>query len=321
MSSYYPNLSIINQFYPVHLDTIFCDVYKGLYEKRKHNKDLAKKNNDARLDKLQNSQKLAMNACYGKSKDKYSFLYYPKMTMQICINGQLLLTMLVNMLYNTIPNEDFQMIQANTDGITFRIKRKHRELASKVSQEWQDMTGLELEAAYYSKMIIENVNNYIAVKTDGKVKAKGYYEEITDKNIDNAWHKNHSHQIIPRALVEYFVHGIPVEDTIKNCEDLFMFYLSKTCKSGQIIYSMDKEGNIEEQQKVTRYYIANRGVALYTSKPDSDSKEKVNSGYNSIVANKHIEMSAKDADINYNFYIRECNKRINVIQSNQATLF
>ena len=38
------------------------------------------------------------------------------------------------------------------------------------------MTQLQLESVEYKKMIIGDVNNYIAITTDGKVKCKGRFE-------------------------------------------------------------------------------------------------------------------------------------------------
>ena len=43
------------------------------------------------------------------------------MTMQICINGQLSIAMLIDLLEQDL--EDLEVIQANTDGITIRIKK------------------------------------------------------------------------------------------------------------------------------------------------------------------------------------------------------
>jgi hypothetical protein len=118
--------------------------------------------------------------------------------MQICINGQLSLAFLINNLYDALGLDNFVMLQANTDGITFKVRRDKEKDVYDICKAWEKTTGLELEYTYYKKMIIENVNNYVAVKTNGEIKQKGAYEEITKANIGNNWHKDHSSMIIPQ---------------------------------------------------------------------------------------------------------------------------
>ena len=89
VSSYYPNLAIVNRFYPEHLGETFCDIYSSLYEQRKqHAKGTAE---NAML-------KLALNGVYGDSNNRFSVFYDPLFTMQITLNGQLLLCMLAEWL-------------------------------------------------------------------------------------------------------------------------------------------------------------------------------------------------------------------------------
>jgi hypothetical protein len=75
---------------------------------------------------ISDALKLSLNSCYGKSNDKYSFLYDPLYTMKTTINGQLMLTMLCESLVNSIP--DLTMLQVNTDGITVKIHRNYADL-------------------------------------------------------------------------------------------------------------------------------------------------------------------------------------------------
>jgi hypothetical protein len=229
--------------------------------------------------------------------------------------------MLVERLYLGLGNDNFKMIQANTDGITYKVRRTHIEKMNAILDEWKELTKMKLEAVNYKKMIIESVNNYLAIKTNGEIKQKGAYEEITKANIGNNWHKDHSSMIIPHALTKFFVDGIPVEDTIRECSDPFMFYMAEKSKSGMKIYAVGSDGVEVEQQKVTRYYISKRGVSLYKKRPGEDKIMKCNSGYNATIANKHIEKPIQEYDIDYLYYIRECNKKINTIIKTQQTLF
>lgn len=107
---------------------------------------------------------------YGKFGDEYSFLYDPKVMLEICLNGQLLIAMLCERL-SFIPG--VTIIQANTDGVTIRIPKARRGEMQDICKKWEKMTSLELEYASYRKMVISNVNNYMAQTTDGKIKDKG----------------------------------------------------------------------------------------------------------------------------------------------------
>jgi hypothetical protein len=113
--------------------------------------------------------------------------------MAITLNGQLLLTMLAEMLVDYIPN--VTVLQINTDGITLKIPKIYEGDYYHKCEWWQHITGLTLEYVEYSKMIIGDVNNYIVVKTNGCVKEKGeflQFDEISlrqgiDKTIIS-WH-------------------------------------------------------------------------------------------------------------------------------------
>ncbi|MCW4574216.1 hypothetical protein OOJ74_09465, partial [Venenivibrio stagnispumantis] len=96
------------------------------------------------------------------------------------INGQMLLCMFAE---QAIKIEGLELIQANTDGITVRLPRNRINDLEAIREWWQDLTKLELEEAIYSAMHIRDVNNYIAVYENGKVKRKGAYGH----SVDLAW--------------------------------------------------------------------------------------------------------------------------------------
>ena len=164
VASLYPNVAIKNRLFVEHLGETFIDLYdKDIVQERIRAKKAGEMS-------ISDALKLSANSVYGKSNDKYSFLYDPQYTMATTINGQLLLTMLSESLVDNIRN--ITMIQANTDGITVRIPRSEQDLYYRLCKEWELKTNLELEYVEYSKMIIRDVNNYSAVTTKGKTKYK-----------------------------------------------------------------------------------------------------------------------------------------------------
>ena len=69
--------------------------------------------------------------------------------------------------------------------------------------------GLQLEFADYSKMLIRDVNSYIAVYTNGKIKRKGAYQYE-----DLGWHQNHSALVIPKAAEAAMLHGKDIAEFV-----------------------------------------------------------------------------------------------------------
>lgn len=239
VSSYYPNLSIRNKFFPKHLSEEFCVLYEEKYNERQ----LIPKSNPQNT-----SIKLLLNSIYGKSGDIYSFVYDRNFMMSITVNGQLLLSMLTEKmsLINGVT-----VFYANTDGITLKIHKSKKKEVYAVWKWFESFTKLKLEHAVYKKMILRDVNNYISILEGGKVKLKGAFE------VDVDYHKNRSQRIVPIAVRRYFVHGVPVEETItqhlvhkKNYGDIekggienqgiFDFCIGKKIKHNQK-YSLEKK--------------------------------------------------------------------------------
>ena len=114
--------------------------------------------------------KIILNSTYGLSNDENSFLYDPEFTMRITINGQLSLSMLYEMICEEIPRA-IPLMQ-NTDGLEMMIPQEYRDKYLEICKEWETITNLQLEHDEYKRMIIGDVNNYIAVTEDGKSKCK-----------------------------------------------------------------------------------------------------------------------------------------------------
>ena len=134
-------------------------------------------------------------------------------------------------------------------------------------------------------------------------------------------HKDHSMLIVPIALSRYFINGIPVEETIQNHKNIYDFCLKlKTNTKSTPYFRYLKDGKLVDQKlsKTSRYYISNFGGILYKDMT-SGGKNGVNVGNYCTLFNTFEEK--EDYDINYNFYIKECYKIINIIEPKQLNLF
>lgn len=288
VASYYPNLAIANRLFPEHLTDKFCDIYLALYNQRVEAKlemeTLDK--NSARykeFDGIQAMIKLALNGVYGSSNDQFSPFLDPKYTMSITINGQLLLCMLAEQLMK-IP--DLKMVQINTDGLTFLCPNEYVEHTENLKSWWENLTNLQLERADYSLMAIRDVNSYLAVTTDGKVKRIGAYAYETalenPATREIPWHKDHSALVIPKAAEAALLNGTPIREFILNHDDEFDFMLrTKVPRSSRLelrkrimwgdTHLLDDN---KVTQNITRYYVSDTGGKLVKVMPPTVSQIK-----------------------------------------------
>ena len=188
--------------------------------------------------------------------------------MSITINGQLLLCMLAEWLL-TVPT--LQIIQCNTDGITYRIRREYIPQAEALQKQWEAYTLLELESVEYSRMWIKNVNNYVAEETSGKLKTKGdaysapdpinYAQSISEMQPP-AWYRDFSNLVSTRAAIAAMTTGIAPEIFIPLCINPFDFMLRvKVDRASKLML-----GNTEIQ-RTTRYYVSTNGQELHKISP------------------------------------------------------
>lgn len=290
VSSYYPNLAIANEFYPAHLGNAFCVIYKSLYEQRKQYDKKSAEN--AML-------KLALNGVYGDSNNQFSVFYDPLFTMKITLNGQLLLCMLAEDMIRHIPG--MQLIQINTDGLTVRLPRVEVPRLHFATFMWEEQTKLTLEQVEYQSMMIRDVNNYIAVKTDGSVKRKGAYE------YKMGWHQDAGGLVIPKVAEKVLVEGAPIRKTVETWPDKMDFMLRvKVPRTSRLAWGDQKV------QNTSRYYIAKQGKPLVKWMPPLKNKTEwrqigVESGWNVQVCN---DIADATLPIDYDYYVNEVEKLV-----------
>ena len=185
--------------------------YKFVYDYRLQLKHEGKKKEQAPL-------KIVLNAAYGITNDKNSTAYDPRNSHLITVNGQLMLLDLIEHL-EIIPS--FELVQSNTDGLIIKIHERDFDLCDDICYDWETRAKMNLEFDYIERIAQKDVNNYVFVQDNGKVERKGaYVKELSA--IDNDL------PIINKALNECILHGVPVEETINNCNELIQF--QKICK-------------------------------------------------------------------------------------------
>lgn len=312
VGSLYPSIAIQLGIYPEHLGKQFLEIYdKDIVSVRLSEKIKPKKERDM---VIMEGYKLAANGIYGKSGESTSLLYDPLYTMKTTIGGQMFLSLWSEKLVKAIP--EIKFLQHNTDGITYLCPRKDINKVKEIREEMTSLTGLYIEDNIYTKFVVRDVNNYLAVYESGDVKYKGCFE------IDKEFHKDPSMRIVPIALSNYFINDIPIKETILNHTNIYDFCLrlKTNSKSTPIFRHFDENKNIINDilPRTTRYYISNFGGILLKDF-GNNRISGINVGYYATLFNKYE--FKKNYDINYNFYIIEANKIKDAIIDKQLYLF
>jgi hypothetical protein len=307
VSSYYPNLAIKNRLYPEHLGVEFCDIYEKRYNERGQYPKGSVWNN---------SIKLELNGVYGKSNSEHSAFYDPKYTMAITINGQLLICMLAEKLMQVST-----LLQANTDGVTIKVLKSDVTQVFDIIKHWENLTQLKLEYVYYSKMIIKDVSNYMAISTDNKVKRKGAaFKTKTELEL----HENHSALIINEAISAYFISNIPPEQYIlQDIEEnrLQNFFMRAKVQKGHKLVARDENGDVT-LQRLVRYVVTNDGVSLIkimpplAKNPDKYRETEIESGWKTTICNNFFTINESELinNLNLEYYLEQIKKVIYAIE-------
>lgn len=293
VESYYPSLMIVYEF--LSRNVRHPEKFKEIYDVRVGLKRAGKKAEQA-------PYKIVLNSTYGASKDKYNNLFDPLQANNVCINGQLLLLDLIEHVTDAIPGA--MLIQSNTDGVMFKLPSEELiEIYKSICGEWSTRTKMNLEHDLIKKVVQKDVNNYIIVMDNGKIKSKGAYVKSLN-NLDNDL------PIVNKALMEYFINGIRVEDTINYCNDLIEF--QKVVKvSGKYNYALHGDKVLSE--KVLRVFASKsrRDPGVFKLHKNKENPDKIGgTPERCFIENSDINGVKVPRKLDKQWYIDTANKRI-----------
>ncbi len=307
VASYYPAIVLNLGLYPTHLGKEFLLVYKRLVDQRLAAKKRVAELKDEikrypELHRLEDERKatatimeglkIAINGTFGKLGSKYSILYSPNLLVQVTLTGQLALLMLIESFGQL---EGVEVVSANTDGVTVKCQRSAESQVLAAVQKWETITGFVIERTDYREIFMRDVNNYVAIKTNGEYKAKGQY----GKGLP--LHKNPTNEICGEALIGYLQFEIPIEETVRHCHDIKKFLTLRTVKGGATFRE-------QEAGKVVRWYYSNdvEGRASLYYKTNGYLVPKTEPGVKPVMAlPKEIP-----ADLDYEWYIEEAKSMV-----------
>lgn len=338
VSSLYPNILTKWDLLSRKVDKNGCEAFAGMVQARM---DIKKKLHDPTLTKEEKKAlkdqssryKLILNTTSGCMKDKFKKIYDPEYNTKMCMLGQLALMDLVFRLKNAKPkpkpswavdttkkktvigDDYFILIQSNTDGIALELLTDDAEsIIDEVCAEWEKDWHFSLEKTVADNLYEKDVNNYVFRDMSGSIKAKGaYVTKFSDNNEQDTL------AILAKAVVNYFLDGKDIRETIYNPDNLATDYqmIKKLGNMYDTPTWKSAEGDIIVQ-KVNRIFPStnqlNRGLYKHKRSKDADVLDKVEGTpehvliYNNDIRGKKIgELDA----IDYEWYVTEAQKRVN----------
>lgn len=313
VASYYPNMMINFNLTPRSQKD--PNAFKNLVHRRMDIKASIKKYKAEGKEKeakhaktLSNILKLPINTVSGCMKASFSKLYDQKHNNYMCITGQLLLIDLIEHL------EPYcKLIQSNTDGIL--IIPYDKEACDRETKNWETKTGLIMEKTIANKVYQKDVNNYILLTKDGKIKVKGGYvaQYYNDEGGETNIRRNL--EIIDKAIVDFLLYNIPVEKTITNpTNPVLKYQIIKKLGSMYNDPILEHDKNINLPNKCNRIF-ANKDTSygkVKKRKTGKDTWDDVEGlPEHCLIYNDSIEdMMIRDFDIDLDWYINLAKKKI-----------
>ena len=299
VASYYPHLMVYYGYTSRNIPD--PEIYANMLNERMK----AKKSGDIAT---ANALKLVANTTYGAMLNKYNDLYDPLMGRSVCITGQLFLLEISQHLIKECST--LRIVQLNTDGIMVSFDESEYDKVLEITKEWEQRTRFELEEDKIKRIVQKDVNNYVEIPYKGKPKIKGGYL-VRGIAPAGAFNINNNMTIVAKAIVEYFVNDVPVEETINKCNDIFEFQIiAKAGAKYKEAYHL-VDGEKIPVQKVNRIYATNDESygKIYKIKAENDSIAKIESLPEHCIIDNDNKLTIDKVD--RTFYIELAKKRIN----------
>lgn len=292
--------------------------------KAKHNKlsnDFLREY-DVTMDDVNKGLKLPINAYTGALRAPFNPLYDNLQGFSICTTGQLLILQLINDL-QSVPT--LEMCEANTDAVKFFIDEEYKQNAIKILDNWQRLTGLELEEDNVVKCVARDVNNFAEILQVGDNDYEVHYKggELTRGEHEFKWNKDkkvfeytykkslksNSMSIVSEALLKRLLFDIPVEKTINECNDIFRFQIiSHLGSTYEKCVQESQNGDIELQKNNRIYAGLVPSGNIVKIKPNGRRDSLANCPTNPIVDNANKLTIDK---VNKEWYIEYANEKVN----------
>ena len=315
ISSFYPSVMVAYNIAPKHLNNnVFVkmvDYFRLTRIKCKHTKDedglvVAGVHNKLAAEAL----KIVINAIYGKFGFEMFFLFDRFAQMQVTINGQLMVMMVVE----ALELDGIHVVSANTDGIIVKLPKDKEEDFKRITDDWCAQNKLGADSERYKLFVTRDINNYFDIQSNDKVEYKG---GLDPKQYLKDLKKGYDMPVVAKAVFEYFAHGTPVMETLRNHKDILDFCKTQNVgKQFEVVYQKVENGKVIDihSQRHVRFYVSTKGVIIMKENVNSNQRSVLASGKPVIILNKLDDVDISLRNIDYKYYYEEAYKIINPIK-------
>ncbi|MGN1300351.1 MAG: hypothetical protein ACI4VC_03295 [Clostridia bacterium] len=313
-TSYYPSIMISYNIAPKHLNKAtfvkMVDYLKQTRVKCKHTKD----EDGLVIEGVPNkvgaeALKIVINSIYGKLGSELFFLYDRFAQMQVTINGQLMTMTLIE----ELELNGIHVISANTDGIVIKLPRDKFDVYKEITTRWNETNKMGADFEEYDLIVSRDVNNYFDIQTDGTIEYKG---ALDPKQYLKELKKGYDMPVVAVAVFNFFVHNIPVMDTLRNHKDILDFCKTQNVgRQFEVVYDVYDKGKITHihSQRHVRFYVSTKGIVIQKENKTTGAKSKLAGGNSVCILNSLDDKPIEERNINYSYYYNECYKIIDPI--------
>lgn len=267
------------------------DRYKELLEIRLQLKSIR----DAR----EKCYKIALNGSYGQMKYEQSPLYDARNANNVCVTGQLIAVDLIEKL-----EKYGEILNSNTDGVLIKVNNAIDKVnVERVCKEVSERVRIPIDIEEYKRFIVKDVNNYIAVKPNGKFKAKGsYVKELHQLEYNCA--------IVNTTIRNYFINGVEVERTILGSDNIMDFQI--IAKAGRK-YECAYHGTNKLNERVNRVFASKNqldGGMFKLHKIDRTMAKIESTPEHCFIINDDVREMKIPSKLDKNWYVELAKRRI-----------
>ena len=263
VGSLYPNTMVLFDYLSRNIPEDKRHIYQMLLDERMEAKYSNKEFTEIKgihipTELLIDGYKLPLNTKYGAMGAEFNKLYDPRMRLLVCITGQMAMWDLLEKI-----EDHATIIQSNTDAHYYiPFSAEDEKAIDDIADDWMKRTGYTLDDDPFKAIFQKDVNNYLAVTSDGKVKVKGAIGLTKGLKVSKA--------IVSNAFINYVVGGKDYKEFINECDELRQFQMiTKTGWTFDDTVVRDVYGNERKAQKVNRTFAIkdpNKAVEIFKVK-------------------------------------------------------
>ena len=324
ITSFYPSIMIAYEIHPEHLDKV---AFRNTVSYCKETRVRAKHSEEDLVDGIPKDVlalvlKIVINSIYGKFGYEFGELYDRLATLQVTINGQLMIMMLCE----ELTLNDIEVVSANTDGIVVKLPVTKKKEFDKITKNWESITKMKADSEEYRRYVCRDINNYAAEEINKKVDSKGDYNPLMYA-VDLT--KGYDAPIVSKAAYDYLLYDKPILDTLYEATNILDFCKTQNIGKNWICVYSDETGQ-HIIQRNNRFYVSTVGGIIEKVEKDSPdvdcyineegmlingSGRRTNlcAGQKVKILNTLDDLDISVRNISYNYYYNEVLKLVDPI--------